>query len=295
MAYGFHNSDKDFHSMKARYWATALLALAASVCFSQQAKPEHKARTVPAAGKQLFASSCAACHGIDGKGSERAPNIADGANVRRMSHAQIFAAIQNGIPGTGMPAFHTLSATQIDTLIAHLRTLAGNSKPQQLPGDPGAGKALFSGNAGCSQCHMLAGDGGFIASDLSDYARGHSAEQIRSAIVNPGASPGGSVKIATLRLQSGQAYTGRVRNEDNFSIQLQDLEGSFHLLSRSEVAAVEYDSKSMMPSDYGSRLTSKELDDLVSYLISASEGLRKAKSDKMNEADCSPDCTDSDE
>jgi len=223
---------------------------------------------------------------------ERAPNIAEDGT--RMSYAHLFEIIQNGIPGTGMPAFHTLSASQIDTLIEHMRTLGGPGKSAELPGDPASGKSLFEKKAGCSQCHMVSGDGGFIASDLTEYGRGHSAEQIRKAILNPGSSSGGAVRIATVKLRSGEELTGRVRNEDNFSIQIQDLKGTYHLVSRSDVKDVGYDSKSMMPGDYGTTLTAKELDDLVSYLVHAS-GLNNARPDKAGGENCFPFCGDSDD
>ncbi len=266
--------------------ATAFIATSTAVLTSQAIKPQEKTKSVSGGGKQLFASNCAACHGLDGKGSERAPNIADGANIRRMAHAQIFGIIQNGVPGTGMPAFHTLSATQIDALISHLRILGGASKPAApLPGDPGAGKALFTGEAGCSRCHMVTGEGGFIASNLSDYGRGHSAEQIRGAITKPVNTASGSARTATVTLRGGERYTGRIRNEDNFSIQLQDLTGVFHLLTRSDVATFDYDSKSMMPSDYASTLTSNELDDLVSFLMKAAQDSHEATADKANDED----------
>jgi cytochrome c oxidase cbb3-type subunit 3 len=273
----------------------AAVTLATTVSLSQAVKPRTKSKPASPEAKQLFASSCAACHGLDGKGSERAPNIADGTNVRRMSHSQIFGIIQNGIPGTGMPAFHTLSATQIDALISHLRALGGATKPVQLPGDPVAGKSLFHGKAACSRCHMVSGEGGFVASNLSEYGRGHSAEQIRNAILTPGTSAAISARTATINLRNGEKYAGRIRNEDNFSIQLQDFDGSFHLVPRSDIASVDYDSKSMMPSDYGTRLSAKELDDLESYLISAAENSQKPRAHKMNEGNCDPFCVDSDE
>jgi len=36
-------------------------------------------------GRQTFAASCASCHGLDGRGSERAPDIADRPDVRELS------------------------------------------------------------------------------------------------------------------------------------------------------------------------------------------------------------------
>jgi cytochrome c oxidase cbb3-type subunit 3 len=282
-------------SIYRKRWLLGLAAafVATSVSLSQSMKPQQESKAASGgSGKRLFASSCAACHGLDGKGSERAPNIADGANVRRMSPTRIMGIIQNGIPGTGMPAFHTFSAAQIEALIQHLRTLGGASKPLQLPGDPAAGRKLFAGKAGCSGCHMVLGEGGFIASNLSDYGRDHSIEQIRTAILNPDGSKGRSVRTATITLRNGEQYAGRVRNEDNFSIQLQDVNGAFHLFPRSDVTSFEYDAKSMMPSDYASRLSPKELDDVESYLIDVADHQPKSGAHKANDGDCSPSCTE---
>jgi cytochrome c oxidase cbb3-type subunit 3 len=267
--------------------------IATSISLSQSTKPPQKPDPASASGKELFASSCAACHGLDGKGSERAPNIADGANVRQMSHTQIADIIRNGSPGGGMPAFHTLSSAQIEALIHHLEMLSGANKPAQLRGDPAVGKTLFTGKAGCSRCHMVLGQGGFIASNLSEYGKDHSGEQIRDAIINSGGSASRSAKTATIRLRNGDKYAGRVRNEDNFSIQLQDTDGAFHLLSRSDVMNLEYDPKPVMPSDYATTLSPNELDDLESYLINAA-GHPLKKDHKSKAADCFPWCDSED-
>lgn len=69
-----------------------------------------------------------------------------------------------------------------------------------------------------------------------------------------------------VQARDGREFTGTVRNEDNFSLQLQSEDGTFHLLMKSELLKVEFRSPPAMPTDYGNRLTSKELDDLVSYL-----------------------------
>jgi hypothetical protein len=61
---------------------------------------------------------------------------------------------------------------------------------------------------------------------------------------------------------------GVVRNEDNFSVQLQARDGSFHFFQKSAVQSLEYLGQSLMPTTYGERVTRGELDDLVSYLMS---------------------------
>jgi cytochrome c oxidase cbb3-type subunit III len=235
-------------------------------------------------GKQIFASTCAQCHGLDGKGSERGPNIADRPSIQRLSDSQIFHVVENGVPGTGMPAFPSLQAPQIRALVAYLRTLQGKNETAALPGNPAQGKTIFFGKAACSECHMVGGQGGFIATDLSDYARSHTVEQIRSAIVDPPSS-GRQLRLVTATLYDGEKFQGRVRDEDNFSAQLQTLDGTFHFLAKSEIDTMEPESHSLMPSDYGSRLNPQELNDLISYLMSVAGGSGSATPPKVNEWD----------
>jgi cytochrome c oxidase cbb3-type subunit III len=266
-----------------------LLATLVAVCVvvpiatSQAPKGQEKPGSSINEGRQVLASNCAACHGIDGRGSERAPNIADNPDVRRFSDAQLTGIITKGIPGTGMPAFHSLSSTRIRELVAYLRSLEGSMGNMKLPGDPSKGEAIFVGQTGCSNCHMIAGRGGFIASDLTEYARTHSAEQIRSAILESSSS--GQVKLATVILQDDEKYVGRVRNEDNFSLQLQSLDGTFHLITKSDLKKLEYDSQSLMPTNFGSLLSTGELNDLVSYLLKAAGNGAPQRSAKGNDMD----------
>jgi putative heme-binding domain-containing protein len=248
-----------------------ILLAAVSVAAAQAAKSSpNRSGDVAARGKQLFSSSCAQCHGLDGKGSERAPNIADRENIQRLTDSQISHIIENGVPGTGMPAFHTFNSTQVRAVVGYLRVLQGKNQAVALPGNPQRGKDIFFGKAGCSECHMAGGEGGFIASDLSHYARSHTVEQMREAIVHP--SAGKQVRSVTVTLRSGEKYAGRVRNEDNFSLQLQTLDGAFHFLNRSNIEKIEADSQPLMPSDYTTRLEKRELDDVVSFLMTLGSG-----------------------
>lgn len=233
----------------------------------RQNSAQKNAKRVSSGGKQIFASTCAGCHGLDGRGGERAPNIAERAHVQRLSDAQISHIVENGIPGTGMPAFRSFGHSDVEAVVTYLRTLQGKKAAITLPGDPERGEKSFFGKAGCSSCHMVGGKGGFISSDLSSYASTHTAEQIRGAITSPASGSDRPVRLVTVTIHDGGKVTGRVRNEDNFSLQLQLLDGSFYSLTKSDVDRLEYNSQALMPSDYGSTLRSNELNDLVSYLM----------------------------
>jgi cytochrome c oxidase cbb3-type subunit 3 len=249
-----------------------LLALCAvgSVATSQMAHPgarQKDSEPALARGKRTFASTCASCHGLDGRGGERAPNIAERPRLQQLSDAQLFHIIENGIPGTGMPAFHALESPDIRAVVTYLRTLQGAKKPVKLPGDPGRGEVIFFGKVGCSTCHMAAGKGGFIASDLSKYAGSHAVDQMRNAITSPTPSNDNSGHVVMATIRGGEKYVGRVRNEDNFSLQLQAPDGTFHFIAKSDLEALEYSPQSLMPSNYGFTLSPAEVSDVISYLI----------------------------
>ena len=213
----------------------------------------------------MFAVRCAGCHGLDGRGGERAPNIATKPEVRRMSDAQLAQVIANGIPDFGMPAFRLIGPNQINSVIRYVRTLQGAGALVQFAGDAQRGKAIFFGKAECSSCHMISGQGGFLGSDLSAFGQSLTPAEIRNAITGQTPTSTGP-KTATAITMAGQQITGVVRNEDNFSIQLQTSDGKFHFVTKSELRELRYDKGQTMPSDYGQRLTPQELDDLAKYL-----------------------------
>jgi cytochrome c oxidase cbb3-type subunit III len=244
--------------------------IAAPFLLSQQ-RSSRSPQTNPAAqsveGQQIFASNCAACHGLDGRGGERAPNIATVPRVQRLSDNEVMRIVSDGVPGTGMPGFHNLTPPEIKAVIGHLRVLQGKNGSAPLPGNPQRGKAIFFGSAGCSSCHMIGGSGGFIASDLTSYGRTHAADKIRGAITGV-ANRESSRGAVTATTTDGKQYRGMVRNEDNFSLQLQSMDGSFHFFSKASLKKIEREPGSIMPSDYGSKLNDEQLNDLVSYLLS---------------------------
>ena len=225
--------------------------------------------------RATFESTCAACHGLDGQGSERGPNIATRPDVVRLSDKDILKILRNGVPSAGMPAFASLGPVELSALLGYLRTLQGKGSTAAIPGTPQKGKRLFFGSARCSECHMVQGNGGFLAEDLSIYATNLSASEIRSAITNPGGDSSQSRSLVTVTLRDGRVIEGIVRNEDNFSLQLQSLDGAFRLVQRPEVAKIDLHAQPLMPAYSPSTLTPAELDDLVGYLMTAARQTKR--------------------
>jgi cytochrome c oxidase cbb3-type subunit III len=217
------------------------------------------------AGRETFEAICAGCHGLDGKGGERGPDIATRQQIVQLSDDKLMEVLRSGRPSAGMPPFGYFGSSKLKELLDYLRSLQGKGKAVSVTGNPAKGKTLFFGSARCSQCHMVQGVGGFLGRDLSSYGTTLSAEEIRGTILKPGNNK--SNKTASITMADGQKFAGVIRNEDNFSIQLQSTDGAFHFLNRSAVVHVDFLPDPIMPSDYASTLKPAELDDLVSYLI----------------------------
>jgi len=170
-----------------------------------------------------------------------------------------------------MPALRSLGPSDIKVVVAYLRGLQGKNEMVKPPGDPEHGETIFFGKAGCAGCHMVEGKGGFIAADLSEFVRTHDAQQTRSAITSSAQNSDRQARLVTATTRSGEKFAGRVRNEDNFSLQLQELDGTYHFFLKANLAGMEDNAQSLMPSDYSSSLDVSELDDVVSYLMSVAK------------------------
>jgi len=243
-----------------------LLCTSAFVLSQERSDTRKVGTTANTQGRAVFAANCASCHGLDGLGTQRAPNIITADRAQLLSSQQILRIVSLGIPSAGMPAFRSLGNANLKSVARYLKNLQGNVGLAPLPGNPNRGKQIFSGLGGCSSCHMVAGSGGFIASDLTGYARTHTTDQIRAAITKPEES-NSAKRLVTVTSANGRQYKGIVRNEDNFSMQLQGLDGSFYFLSKAELQRIDRGTTSIMPSDYGSKLSPDQLNDLLSYLL----------------------------
>ena len=272
-----------------RLLAACVLLWSASVslCFAQQKRSSfHRNETSSAVGKNVFNSSCAGCHGLDGRGSDKAVNISSTARTRHLSDAELLGIILNGVPGTGMPGFRTLTSSQVHAVVAYLRSLQGKTEARSLPGDPKRGKEVFFGKGECANCHMVSGQGGFLGPDLSAYGSSASAEAIRGEIVRSQRIPARGYRRAAVVTADGNRFEGLIRNEDNFSVQLQTADGSFHFFQKSELRNFDRLEPSLMPTHYGERLSAGELDDLVSFLLAASpDGTRPPPRKREDDAE----------
>jgi mono/diheme cytochrome c family protein len=119
-------------------WVLALVALALAGWAAEAISPQAEPTPELARGAALFQRHCAACHGTagDGRGEAAyllspAPRDFGSGRFRLVStqngaptDADLVATLENGMPGSAMPAFDWMSASDLASLALHVRELA---------------------------------------------------------------------------------------------------------------------------------------------------------------------------
>lgn len=236
-------------------------------------------------GKALYDANCGRCHGDNGAG---VTGIELFRQIRRASSDEDIARlVQNGIPGTSMPP-HAFTAEQATSVVAFMRSMvgapagrspaaappAGGASDPSLGGDPGRGKALFSGKGGCAACHRADGAGGNAGPDLSaaGATRGFGPfvfppdpAALARSILDPGAEIAPGFERFRVMPKRGAPVTGTLLNQDTFSVQLLDEAKNLRAFLKSDLAEFGF-LPSSMPA-YRGRLSEQEVADVVSYLL----------------------------
>jgi cytochrome c oxidase cbb3-type subunit III len=236
--------------------------------FLSQANP---APAVPrfdlARAKRVFDTSCAGCHGPEGRGG-KGPSLA----VPKLRHARtdedLGQIILLGIPGTEMPPSWYLGVEGVTLAVVYVRMLGANATPPHVAGDVVKGQELFRGKGGCAGCHTIGAEGRAYGPDLSDIGARRSATGLRESLTDPNAAAGeGFVPVRAVTRQ-GEKVSGIRLNEDNFTIQILEPSGLLHSFRKSALSELqERPTESTMPS-FKTIFSEGELQNLVAYLSS---------------------------
>lgn len=218
-----------------------------------------------AAGEQLYSIACSGCHGPGGEGG-RGPNLVIGPAAQNKKPTQIYSAIKIGVPGGDMPPFGSMSEEQLWQMTAYVSSLSRPAYEVDVPGDPEAGKDLYHGKAGCSNCHMIRGKGGSLGPDLSNAGLQNYVLQLREGVLEPNKriTPGfDPVRVVT---HSGETIEGVAKNYTNYSIQLLDRSGTLHLLDTGGLKEIVFLKDTWMPANITDRFSDDEIQNILAFV-----------------------------
>jgi cytochrome c oxidase cbb3-type subunit III len=235
-------------------------------------------------GESQFRINCAFCHGLGARGGGRGPDLTRAQKKHGNSDADLFHTINEGVPGTAMPANGTtgqgvgMTAEELWEVITYIRSVEQKNMPN---GDVANGDKLFHGGAGCATCHMIRGKGGRLGPDLTSVGASRSVDALVESVRQP------SKRLAWGLIESskefpqeylsvdvetadGQKFSGVVLNRDNFSLQMMDMGQQVHLFELDKLKRSEFSNVSRMPEYSAAQLSDKDLQDIVAYLVRVS-------------------------
>ena len=228
-------------------------------------------------GMHLFKLQCARCHGISGNGGN-APSLKRLQLPHAPDDASLMTIIQYGIPGTEMPGTWLLTPPDVRLVAGYVRSL-GQVEQTPISGDIATGKIVYEEKGACKLCHIQNGEGGSLGPDLNRVGAKRSAEFIRQVLLTPGFykkegemanSANGFIQhlIYTIKTKAGNTLTAMRVNEDAFTIQFRDAQNRFYSFRKRDILEMEKQYEASLMPSVKEVLTTKELDDLVAYLVS---------------------------
>ena len=141
-------------------------------------------------------------------------------------------------------------------------------------GNAKAGKTIFFDSSkprSSHACHSFNGEGTQIGPDLSLVAA-RSPRALFSSIVLVSEIKDPKYAAITVALRNGEKIVGVKKEEDVESLRVYDTSGLpavLRTIQKTDVATINYSSESVMPRDYASVYTMKQLLDLIAFLKSA--------------------------
>jgi putative heme-binding domain-containing protein len=134
------------------------------------------------------------------------------------------------------------------------------------PGDAANGKLLVESN-GCLTCHRIGTTGSRVGPDLSNVGNARSPDQLERAMVAPDDEVLPENRYVRVVLKDGTTVTGRLLNQDAFTIQLLDSTEQLRSYVKANLRSFTILTTGLMPS-FKDKLTSQQIDDVVNYLAS---------------------------
>ncbi len=248
-----------------------------TVCISADAQTPPP-KLDPAAverGQATFTSACGFCHGSNGKGGEKGPDLLRSVLVLHDEGGNnIGPVILHGRPGKGMPSF-PFSPQQITDIVSFLHNSIEATKDRDsykilniVTGDRAAGETYFNGDGHCESCHSVTGD-------LKGIGAKYDAVTLQGKMLRPDfewteGNPPQKVAAISVKvtLPSGQTYTGTPTNVDDFTVSLREPGGEYRSFTRNgNSPRVEIMNRLQAHLDLLTQMSDSDIHNLTAYLV----------------------------
>ncbi len=155
------------------------------------------------------------------------------------------------------PILTSDEATQLDAKFAKYRALAGQ------PGDAARGKAVTQL---CQACHLIQGQGGNLAPNLSG-AGAMGVEGLLRNIITPNAAMENGYHLFRVELKSGDLAEGFFVSDDKDAVVLRAPGAADRRIEKRDIRASKFLRRSIMPEGLLDTMQPQQVSDLFAYLM----------------------------
>jgi putative heme-binding domain-containing protein len=194
-------------------------------------------------GKQVYAGSCANCHGPDGN-LIAGIDFGRGVFRRKFTDDELAATIMTGIPNTPMPPNPGMSQEQALRVVQYLRSMS-EGRVTATNGDAGRGRKIFEGKGECTDCHAVHGAGSRVGPDLSRIGAVRRAGELERSILDPSAEVQPENRFYKVTPKNGKPIKGRLLNRDTFTVQIMDTDEHLRSFNIADLAEHGFDETPM--------------------------------------------------
>jgi len=144
-------------------------------------------------------------------------------------------------------------------------------------GDAAKGVVTFHNPAGvgCIKCHAVAGQGGNVGPDLTGVAIKYNKAQIIESVLYPSKQIESGYEQTIIRTKDGNVQAGVVRRETDAEVTLYDSSANKIVVRKADIDVRKTSKVSVMPEGLQAGMSHQQFADLIAYLMSLKEPVKK--------------------
>jgi putative heme-binding domain-containing protein len=248
--------------MEPKHRARLIVVLwAAAACFTA-----HAQDLPPGTGKAEFERICSSCHSVTIVTRQRMTNVQWLGVVSDMAgrgaqgtadelHNVVTYLGNNFGPGSTVTAPPPSSAPTVE-----------QKEPPLTEAEIASATKIINAN-GCLSCHRIGDMGSYTGPNLSGIGSRRTSDQLRTSLVSPNKAVLPENRSVQLVTADGKTVTGKLLNQDGFTVQLIDTSSELRAFKKSSLREFTIVKTNPMPS-YQDKMSAQDLTGLVHYLSS---------------------------
>ena len=202
--------------------------------------------------------------------------------------AYIVEGYKNEMPIVYAPPI-SLTLDEVKAVVSYLQSQGGEVNIEAINNPPGEGKNLLNriaaavsagggdptngekaffdaSGAACGTCHTIKGNGKAVGPDLSAIGT-KGVKHIQESIIDPSTTITKGFESFKITTKDNNMIVGLKKGEDGEGVEILTAKGEVVKVSKSNIAEIVQETKSLMPEELREYITVKDYQDIVAYML----------------------------